>query len=187
MARLAADAQTVPLAGKAIAHGVEIALETRGMAFDTHEVGVLARLAPVQGILEVHTLAWIEMKPAMFLGIPGHPQRLQPPAGCLYQILLQGGDAEGVSDFEISGFTVCARSVDPETVIFMRETGGLSLVFERDVTEIGEDRFSVSRLHGQLVMRALPIAYLRAVATLALLLVDHFCCWRGSCFQRLWC
>ena len=67
---------------------LEAALEAGGMAFDAHKIGVLARLAPVQRVLEGHALTRIEVKPAVFLGIPGHAEGLQAAFADFDQILL---------------------------------------------------------------------------------------------------
>ena len=88
MTGLTADSEAVPLTVEAVARCIEIALETGGVAFDAHEIGVLARFAPVQRILEVHALAGVQMKPAIFLGIPRHAEGLQTPLTHLDQILL---------------------------------------------------------------------------------------------------
>ncbi|MNV23669.1 hypothetical protein D3C71_1146960 [compost metagenome] len=174
MTGLTADTQAVPVAVEGVFCRIEIALEAGGMAFDAHEVGVLARFAPVQRVLEVHALARVEVKPAVLFGIPGNPKGLQPAFADFDQVLLQGGDAKGIGHLEIGIPAIDARCVDPEFVAFAREHRGLLFGLEGDVVEVPEHRVRVGLLHRQLVMGALPVLDLLAVASLALLLVDHF-------------
>ncbi|MNY00819.1 hypothetical protein D3C86_1333280 [compost metagenome] len=144
------------------------------MALDAHEVGVLARFAPVQRVLEVHALARVQVKPAVLFGIPGNPKGLQPAFADFDQVLLQGGDAKGIGHLEIGIPAIDARCVDPEFVAFAREHRGLLFGLEGDVVEVAEHGISVGLLHRQLVMGALPVLDLFAVAALALMLIDHF-------------
>jgi hypothetical protein len=112
VAGLTADPEAVPLAVERVAGRIEIALEASGVAFDAHEVGVLAGLAPVQRILEIHALTGIEVKPAVFLGIPRHTERLQTTFADVDQVLLQRCNAEGVGDFEVSVLAIDTRRID---------------------------------------------------------------------------
>lgn len=161
------------MAFKGVFRRVEIAFVARGMALDAHEVGVLVRLAPVQRILEVDPLAWIEMKPPVLLGIPGHAQGLQPAFADLDQVLLKRCDAEGVGDLEVGVLAINPRRVDPEIVTLARKHAGLFFGLEGHIVEVPEHRVGGGRLHRQLVMGALPVLDLLGVAALAWLLIDH--------------
>ncbi|MNN20609.1 hypothetical protein D3C81_1338970 [compost metagenome] len=143
------------------------------MALHTHEVGVLARFAPVQRILEAHALARIQVKPAVLLGIPGHAQGLQAAFTDFDQVLLQRRDTEGVGHLEVGVLAVGARGIDPEASVLAKEPGRLVLALEGAVLEVGQHGLLVGDLHRQLVMGALPVLDLLGVASLALLLVDH--------------
>jgi hypothetical protein len=135
------------LAGKAVVDRVEVAFETGGVAFDAHEIGVLRGLGPVQRIFEVDALAWIQMKPVIFLCIPCHTQGLQASARNFDQVLLQGRDAEGISHFEISWLAIVTWSVDPKGLAFAEEAGDICFVLERLVIEVGEHCVFISSLH----------------------------------------
>ena len=173
MTGLAAHAEAVPLTVKAVVERIEVAFVAGGVAFHAHEVGVLVGFAPVQRVLEGDALAWIEMKPAAFLCIPGHAQGLQAPVADFEQILLQRRDAKGVGHLEVGRLAIAARRVDPELIAALIEPRGFTFGTERGVVEIRRDRLRRGGLHRQLVVRALPVLGLGLVAALALLLVDQ--------------
>ncbi|MNF84825.1 hypothetical protein D3C84_672050 [compost metagenome] len=127
----------------------------------------------MQRVLEVHTLARVEVKPAVFLGIPSHAQRLQATFADLDQVLLQWRDAEGVDHLEVSVAAVGPGGVDPETVVLAKEPRGLFFTLERAVVEVGQNGPGIGHLHRQLVVGALPVLDLFTVTTLALLFVDQ--------------
>ncbi|MNQ84947.1 hypothetical protein D3C85_1000930 [compost metagenome] len=77
---LATHPQRLPVAGKLPGLAIEATLEAGGMAFDTHEVGVLLRATPVQRIAIVDPLRGVEVEPGLLLDIPGGAQGLQAPA-----------------------------------------------------------------------------------------------------------
>ena len=182
MASLTAHAEAVPLTGEGAVAGVKVALEPGGVTFHAHEVGVLARLAPVQWVLEIHALAGIKMKPAMLLRIPRHAQGLQATVADFDQVLLQRSNAEGVGHFEVVILAIKTGRIDPELVTFARKTHGLLFGFDRDVVEVCEHGLGRGRLHRQLMVRTLPVFDLLTVAALALLFVDHC----GGLDRRLW-
>ena len=173
VAGLATDTEAVPLAVEAVTCSIKITFVAGGVTFNAHKVGVLARFAPVQRVLEVHPLARIQMKPALFFSVPGHAQGLQPAVTDLEQILLQWRNAEGVGDLEVCELAIRPRCVDPELVTLAKEPAVLAFALECGIVEVGQYGLRFGGLHGQLMMRALPVFDLGIVTTLALLLVDH--------------
>ncbi len=169
---LAANAEAVPAAVEALLADAEIALVAGGVAFHTHEVGVLAGLAPVQRVLEVNALARIQVEPLLLAGIPGHAQGLQASLADLDQVLLQGLDAEGVGHLEVRGPAVGAGGVDPELGPAAKQPGAFAFGLETLFIEIAQHRLRVGLLHRQLMVRALPVPGLGLVAALAGLFID---------------
>lgn len=87
--------------------------------------------------------------------------------------MLQRRDAEGIGHLEVGRFAIGARRVDPKLIAPTKESCGFFLAFKGHVIEVGRHRLGRSRLHCQLMVRALPILGLGQVAALALLFIDH--------------
>ncbi|MCY1400465.1 hypothetical protein D9M71_155550 [compost metagenome] len=173
VAGLAADAEAVPAAGEAIGDGIVVTPEAGAVAFHAHEVGVLLRAAPVQGIAEVHALSGVEVEPGALVHIPGHAQGLQAAAADLDQVLLQRRDAEGVGHTEVGRLAVGAGGVDPEAAVLAEEAGGFAFALEADVIEVAQHAGVGGFLHRQLVVAAPPVIGLPGVAAGALAFVHH--------------
>ncbi|MNJ25471.1 hypothetical protein D3C77_199160 [compost metagenome] len=182
MAGLATHSKAVPLAVERPAGGIEVTFEAGGVALHAHEVGVLLRFAPVQRVLEVHPLAWIEVEPLLLLGIPGNAKGLQMTLAGVDQVLLQRLDTKGIGHPEILVLAIGAHGVDPELLTLTKESGGLVLSLELAVGEIAEHRLLAGILHGQLVVRAFPVIGLGLVTALALSFIYQRC--RGRCDRR---
>ena len=111
------------------------------MALGAHPVPVLATAGPVQFILGRDALVGIKVKPASaacFPGtrVPGDGQGLHPPIGESDQVLLQGGDAEGVADLVILKFAVRPLGRDEKAALAAEEAAGDTEMGEAGVIEI---------------------------------------------------
>ena len=88
--------------------------------------------------------------------VPGDSQNLQASVGKFDQILLQGINAESVSDRELGRFAVRPVGLDQEFAIAIEKARADAEILEGRAGEIPEHR-SVARVrHGELVVRAGP-------------------------------
>ena len=184
MAALTAHPQCLPLAGIGIVYRVVIALETGGVTFNAHEVGILLRPAPVQAVLVIHRIAVVQMKPALLGHIPGSAVGLQAAVVQLQEVLLQRLNTESVSHRMIGGLAFGIRSIDPETTVTAEEAAGFSIAGQGLLVEVAQHRIVVGRLHGQLVVRVQPVGMLLGVAALATGFIHPLRAGRGSGGRR---
>ncbi len=96
------------------------------MALGTHVVPVLRRTGPVQHVVEVDLVLWIEVEPplparGLRARVPRDAERLQAAARKLDQVLLQGRHAEGVPDLVVGELAVGAVGVNVELLVAPEE------------------------------------------------------------------
>ena len=131
------------------------------MALGAHEVPVLERPGPVQGILVVDLLLRVEVIPALAAlagraRVPRDAQRLEAAPGKLQEVLLQGIDAEGVGDPVLLQRAVRPVGADQVPAVAAGERRGHAVLRERRAVEVAPDGARVGRQHGQGVIGALP-------------------------------
>ncbi|WP_213477158.1 hypothetical protein [Marinobacter lipolyticus] len=89
----------------------------------------------------------------------------RPPG--IDQILLQGVYTEGVGNRVLRQLTVRTIGAHMEGVVFAQEGGGGAEILEGGARKIPEYRLRCRRLHGQVVVRALPVIVLIFMASRA--------------------
>ncbi len=126
-------------------------------------VPVLVDTGPVLRVARLEIAIGIEMEPALAARrfrprVPRDPQRLQPPAGELDQVLLQRIEAEGVPDFEVGELPIRAVGVDEVLAVALEERRGDAGKAELRAAEIRRVRSFRSPLpsRGRDAIRATP-------------------------------
>jgi hypothetical protein len=152
--------------------GAVILDQIGAVALGAAAVPVLVLAGPVQGILVVDRLVGIEVVPALpalggGTGVPGDAQCLQAPPGERQQVLLQGVDAEHIFHRVIRELAVLPVRTHLELIALAKKTRGHPVVAESRVVKIPQNGLRCGQLHGQVVMRALPVVELGFMAAFA--------------------
>jgi len=127
---LAAHVDLLPGAPVRVGRRIVALLEIRGVALRAHQVRVLEAPRPVQGIIRGDPLSRVQREPALLARVPGDGQALEPPPGKLHEVLLEGGDPEGVLDLEVGQLAVSAFGVDEELAVAREEARGDAVLAE---------------------------------------------------------
>ncbi len=172
MAGLTADVNFRVLGVEGARGCLVVLLEISTVALGAACIPVLVGPGPVQGVLVVHRFIGVQVIPALpSLGfrpcVPRDAQGLQSTAGQWQQVLLQGINTEYIGHGKSGCFTIFAIGVNQELVALAVEPGGDAVIAECGVVEIAQYRLRGGQLHGQVMMRSLPIGMFAGVAALA--------------------
>ena len=172
VARLARDVDLGEAGRETIGLRVVALVQIGRVALRAHEVPVLLKPGPVQRIAGPQRLVRVQVEPtlsALRAGsrVPGDAERLDAAVRELDQVLLQGRRAERVTDLEIGELPVRAVGVDEVLPAAPEERRGHTRVSELRVGEVSEHARLARLLHGEVVMRALPLRDLLRVTALA--------------------
>jgi hypothetical protein len=170
MASLAGDIYIGPAGGISIGGEVIVLFQIRGMAACTLIVPGLVAPGPMKAVTGSQDLVRVKGKPALATlllrtAVPGDPERLIAAARKGDQILLERSDAEGVGDFIVVRRPVRTLGPHHELVATAGECGRQSVMGQRGIGEIAENRGCCCLLHGEGMMRSLPALGLRHMAT----------------------
>jgi hypothetical protein len=164
--------------------GIEVFLQVGGMAVRAHEVPTLPHAGPVQLIVRFKFLMDIgrrEVEPAFPVRVPRFSQHLDladfmgqqvVTALDLHHVLLERIDSKDILDLEIRHFAVRSLGVDEELLSATKHAGGYAVVLQFGVVEVGQDRLGGRQLHGECVMRILPVVNLLLVTFQTAVLPD---------------
>ena len=172
MARLAGHV-LLRIGGLEAPRGERVALaQIRRVALGALAVPVLRRLRPVQHVGVRHALARVQVEealPAVLLrpAVPGDPERLQPSARQLQQVLLERRHAEQEGHLELGQLAVGPVGADAVASVALREGRDDALVLEAAPAEVSLHGPLVRLLHREVVVRAAPAPGLGRVARLA--------------------
>ncbi len=167
MARLASDRHLRPGGPVRIAVRVVALLDVGGVAVGAHPVPVLRSARPVEPVGRRRRAVRVHMEPALLPDVPSGRERLEPSAREGDQVLLQGGDAEGVGHLVVVHRSVGPLGGDDEPVGLAEEVPGLAPVLERGAVEVAEDGLLGRDLHRPGVVGGPPGLGLLGVTALA--------------------
>ena len=145
VAFLAGHRELRPGSGVAVRGEVVSLPEVRRVALGALEVPRLLPARPVKRVRRPERLVGIEVKPALTaLGpgprVPGQAQRLEPTARERDEVLLEGIDAEGIGDLELTGLAVRPVGANEELAVAAEERRGDAPVSDSRLVEAAEDR-----------------------------------------------
>ena len=157
VAGLAGQRHLRPGGAEGIGFFVVTFFERGGVARGAHVVPVLHRPGPEQRIAGGHLVVTVEVEPALaavffVAGVVGQRQALQPAAGEMHQILLQGEMAEGVGHFVAHRFALRALRGHEVAAAFCFEGRGDAQVGKRGVVEVALDGLRRWQGHGLVVV-----------------------------------
>ena len=169
MAGFAADRDFRVCCCKRVVRSVIAHLKIGRVALGAHEVPVLLTPGPVQQVSGCDVLVGIEVEPALTTvrvgtRIPGERQGLHAASREFNEVLLQRLDAEHIGDAKILQRTVLPRGPHNKTIVICQKTGSFTEVVELGISEVAEHAVVRDRLHGQLVVRTLPLQKLGHMA-----------------------
>src|SRR5580704_3401284 len=129
------------------------------MAVGAHEVPILLRAGPVQGIAGRYFLIRIKMEPSLTTlraraTVPGDTERLQTAAREPDQILLQRRDAESVIDSIVMQGAVGSVCVHEKSGAAAKKPRADAVVRQARAIEVAQYGRIGGRLHRKLMMRA---------------------------------
>ena len=137
------------------------------MAGGAHGVPVLRTTGPVQPVPMRDGLSGVLVEPAPRFRVPAHARHLHASTGCLHQVLLQGGEAEGVLHLEVLLRAVGAFGADDVLPLAPEEAGGDAIGREGRVVEVAQHRAVGGGHHGAEVVAFRPVRVLLGVAATA--------------------
>ena len=138
------------------------------MAFGTHAVPVLSVVGPVEPVIGFDFLSFVnrigDIIPDFSFGVPGERQGLKTAFLKGDEVLLQGLNAEGVSNLKIAWYPTGAFGVDEKLIVFFVKAADKTVLFKNSIVEITQNGRSDGRIHGVVMVGALPVVVFRFVA-----------------------
>ena len=96
--------------------------------------------------------------------VPSDPERLEPAAWQLDQILLEWRDAECIADLEIRELSIRPVGADPEFAVLLEERALDAVLGEGSAVKVSENGLLSRLLHGSLMLGCIPIGMLSGMA-----------------------